>query len=135
MDMREKGKFMHRAGVLLVACLALLAACSEADPRSVGQVEAAIAEHLARNSDLRSDSLRIKATHVRYEGETAVAQVSISASDDPKAVMTMVYELRQGPHGWRVESGAFEGRPGGTSPANPPSLPPGHPPVGGGSPH
>ena len=113
--------------------LLLLLGCGEEAPRPAGEIEAAVASYLSDRSDLRFDRLTIRADRIRYEGDRAVASVSIAASGDPEAAMKMIYQLERGADGWRVVP--MEGTPDtpGTTPPHPdtPSgLPPGHPPTG-----
>ncbi len=130
--------------IVAAAFLLLLeAGCTKESPRSAAQIQTAVAEHLAQRTDLRPGQLLVRAERVRYEGQRAVAQVSIVAADDPKAAMKMVYELEHGEGGWQVVQAAAQPGSVGDSklplvlpPGHPPtqgpgsSLPPGHPPVG-----
>ena len=58
--------------------------------------------YLAANTDLRLDRMSVSADRIRYDGDRAVASVSIVASDDPKASMKMIYELVREEGAWRV---------------------------------
>ncbi len=129
--------------------LVLAIACSEEPPRSAADIEAAVENYLAERTDLRLGQLRVKVDRIRYDGDHASASVSIVASDDPKAAMKMLYELRRDTSGWTVlqpdpsmpAAGSATGS-GGTAPSLPPGhpptgppgegLPPGHPPLDGG---
>lgn len=86
--------------------------------------------------------MEVRADRIRYDADRAVASVSITASDDPKATMKMMYELVQEPGGWKVvppqqstpspgAAGDGQGLPPGHPPTNAPmgGLPPGHPPM------
>lgn len=112
-----------RLAVAAVAVLLALLACGEDEPRSASDVEAAIHGYLSERTDLRVDQMRVRADRIRYDGDRAVASVSIMASDDPKAIMKMMYELVRESDGWRVVPA--------TAPAEGEGLPPGHPPTGG----
>ena len=119
-----------RLAVTAVAVLLALLACGEDEPRSASDVEAAIHVYLSKRTDLRVDEMRVRADRIRYDGDRAVASVSIMASDDPKAIMKMMYELVRESDGWRVvppESAV----PPATAPVEGEGLPPGHPPTGG----
>lgn len=121
---------MMRLPVAAAAALLALLACGRDEPRSASDIEAAIHVYLSERTDLRVDQMRVRADRIRYDGERAVASVSIMASDDPKAIMKMMYELEQGAAGWRVvppESAV----PSVTAPVEGEGLPPGHPPTGG----
>ena len=135
--------------VFLALLLLLALACSGEAPRSAADIEAAVESYLAERTDLRLDHMRVKADRIRYDGDNATASVSIVASDDPKAAMKMLYQLRRDADGWKVlppepTSGSSaplppnhpptSGLPPGHPPTDQPStgLPPGHPPLDGG---
>ena len=141
-------KSVHpRVFFALIPLLAL--ACSGDAPRSAADIEAAVESYLAERTDLRLDQMQVKAERIRYDGEHATASVSIVASDDPKATMKMLYQLRRDSDGWKVlqpepASGSSAPLPpnhpptSGLPPGHPPTvqpnpgLPPGHPPLEGG---
>ena len=113
--------------------LPLLLGCGEEAPRPAEEIEAAVGSYLSGRTDLRFDRLTIRADRIRYDGDRAIASVSIEASGDPEAAMRMVYQLERGADGWRVVP--MEGTPdvsGSTPPAadTASGLPPGHPPTG-----
>jgi hypothetical protein len=122
-----------RARTVSVLALLLLSACGEEAPRSAAEIEAAVETYLSERTDLRSGQMSVRADRIRYEGDRAVASVSIVASDDPMAAMKMIYELERDSNGWRVVPAAASGHSAGTAPPlkeAPSSLPPGHPPTG-----
>ena len=113
--------------------LPLLLGCAKEAPSPAEEIEAAVASFLSDRSDLRFDRLTIRADRIRYDGDRAVASVSIAASGDPEAEMKMIYHLERGADGWRVvPMESTLDAPGITPPhADTPSgLPPGHPPTG-----
>ncbi len=131
----------------LISLLGL--ACSGEAPRSAAEIEAAVESYLAERTDLRLDHMQVRADRIRYDGDHATASVSIVASDDPKAAMKMLYQLRRDPDGWKVlppEPASSSSAPlppnhpptSGLPPGHPPTvqpsqdLPPGHPPLDGG---
>lgn len=132
------------ARVAVVAALAIGLACQDVPTRSAKDIEGAVASYLASRTDLNLGEVHVKATRIRYDGDRAVASVSIAAVGDPQAVMTMLYELQLGPLGWEVvpsvtrspEDGFATGEslPPGHPPLPAPreELPPGHPPLNGG---
>ncbi len=116
---------------LLVCALLMLSACGEEAPLPAAQIEAAVESYLSERTDLRIGEMRVRADRIRYEGDRALASVSISASDDPKAAMQMVYELMRGADGWQVVPPQTPGHATGDDPQSQgtiPGLPPGHPP-------
>ena len=135
---------------LAALALGLFFGCERDEPmHSAVEIEGAVQAHLADRTDLRVGQMRVRADRIRYEGDRALASVSIMASDDPKAAMKMVYELVRESGGWRVvpaetagadpdlqssPHGAPPGLPQGHPPLSPQDggLPPGHPPIGGG---
>ncbi|MDE0102900.1 MAG: hypothetical protein OXN89_11015 [Bryobacterales bacterium] len=127
-----------------VAALAIGLACQDAPTRSAKDIEGAVASYLASRTDLNLGEVHVKATRIRYDGDRAVASVSITAAGDPQAVMTMLYELQMGPSGWEVTPPVSRSQEDGFAtgeslpPGHPPlpapreELPPGHPPLNGG---
>lgn len=132
--------------VVALIALLLFSACAPDRPRSAADIEAAVQAYLEERTDLRVAQMELRADRIRYEGDRALASVSITASDDPKAAMRMVYELVQRENGWKVvppdssvsrTEGLAEGQGGspGLPPGHPPleapgtGLPPGHPPT------
>ncbi len=114
--------------LLTALILSALTGCDDAPPRSAAEIEAAVADYLSGRTDLNLGDLQVSADRIRYDGDRAVASVSITAPEDPQAAMTMFYELRLGPDGWEVVPPAE--RPGAGMPDSPgQKLPPGHPPV------
>ena len=114
--------------VLAVAAAVIGIGCGAAPPRSAADIEAAVSSYLANRADLNLGEVDVKAARIRYDGDRAVASVSISASGDPKAVMTMLYELQLGEAGWEVVPSPAQ-RPGTQPEASQGVLPPGHPPL------
>ena len=122
-----------RVGICCGLALLLLTACESAEaPHSAAEIEAAVEGYLSERTDLRLDRLSVRADRIRYGDDRAVAEVSIVAKDDPKAVMTMMYELERRRDGWRVvpsESSLSGQESSPSAPRVAPSLPPGHPPT------
>lgn len=121
-----------KTSVVALIALLLSSACAQDRPRSAADIEAAVQAYLEERTDLRVAQMEVRADRIRYEGDRALASVSIMASDDPNAVMKMVYELVQRENGWKVvppdasgpQAGGLAGGQGGS-----PGLPPGHPPL------
>lgn len=121
---------MEWATRLLVAFL--LWSCSQGLPHSADKIEAAVAAYLSEKTDLRLGQMTIRADRIRYDGDRAVATVSIVADDDAKAAMSMIYELARDERGWRVvpaERSAHPPVPGQDGAGAGSALPPGHPPT------
>ena len=122
---------MRLASMLAVIACAL-SACDAEEPRSTADIQDAVQSHLSGQTDLRIDQMRVHVDRIRYEGDSALAEVTIAASDDPDAEMKMVYFLERGASGWRVvppDSVTGSQDPSVTSPGSIPGLPPGHPPT------
>lgn len=118
--------------VLGLLALSLCSACEQDLVRSAAEIETAVKDYLSTRTDLRLGSLKVRADRIRYEGDRALASVSIMASDDPQASMTMVYELVHGPGGWQVmaaDGARSSGDSHSMAPGVSPDLPPGHPPL------
>lgn len=132
-------KTMKTPFAALVAFL-LLASCGQDQPRSAADIETAVRSYLEERTDLKVAQMGVRADRIRYEGDRALASVSITASDDPKATMKMMYELVRGANGWEVvppESSAPQAGGPAEAQGGSPGLPPGHPPLdapGGGLP-
>ncbi len=123
---------MRRQLFTSAGALLPLAGCSEEPPLPAAQIEAAIEAYLSEQTDLRIDQMRVRADRIRYDGDRAVASVSIMASDDPQASMQMMYELVEGTDGWEVVPPEAAGPGPAEDPGSPgavPQLPPGHPPA------
>ena len=127
-------------------------AASDAD----AEVRVAIESYLATRSGLNMSAMALIVDKVDYEGDTAVASVTIQAKNEERAKMQMAYNLRRENGEWKVEpseagaghggaagsgapGGAGGGMPSGHPPATQPpasggDLPSGHPPVGGDAP-
>ena len=122
---------MKRVSMLAVMACSLVG-CEAEDPRSAADVQMAVQTYLSGHTDLRADEMRVHVGRIRYEGDSAMAEVTIAASGDPEAEMKMVYFLELGANGWRVvppDSATGGQDPSVTSPGNTPGLPPGHPPT------
>ena len=121
-----------RFAIALAVIAGSLSACGAGEPRSTADVENAVQSYLSGQTDLRVDQMRVHVERIRYEGDSAMAEVTIAASDDPDAKMKMVYFLEQGANGWRVvppDSATSDQGSALTSPSTMPGLPPGHPPT------
>lgn len=122
----------RRAGAVWVLALLALSGCGEALPHSAANIESAVESYLSENTDLRLHQMSVRADRIRYDGDRAVASVSIVAADDPKAAMKMIYELVREEGVWRVvPAAAASSHEGGvpSSHGQPSDLPPGHPPI------
>ena len=121
-----------KLAIMLAVVAGSLAGCEAEEPRSAADVQNAVQAYLSGQTDLRADQMRVHVERVRYEGDSAMAEVRIAASKDPEAAMKMVYFLELGANGWRVvppEPATGEPGSGPTSPGDMPRLPPGHPPT------
>ena len=121
-----------RVSGLTVLALLVLSGCGQDQPRSAAEIEAAVEAYLLGRTDLRVAQMQVRADRIRYEGDRALASVSIMASDDPKAAMKMLYELVHESNGWKVVPPESSGLQTGASPegqGRSPGLPPGHPPT------
>jgi hypothetical protein len=109
-------------------------------------VQKAIQEHLAERSDLALDKMTMVMERVTVDGNTAQAEVVFGVADDPQSRMSYQYDLRREDGRWLVEAGRpsasqlphpemGEAMPGDSSPAEPSSLPEGHPPISEMNPH
>jgi hypothetical protein len=125
-----------RTGVsfLCIALLTLLPSCGSDEGRDI-EVRESIREYLASRSNLAFSKMTLKVDSVEYEGDRATANVTISAREDEKASMQIVYQLRRTDSGWVVEpsapGSAASPHGGGGTPGTQQALPPGHPPAGG----
>ena len=121
-----------KLAIMLAVVTWSLAGCEAEEPRTAVDVQNAVQDYLSGHTDLRADQMRVHVERIRYEGESAMAEVRIAASEDPEAEMKMVYFLELGANGWTVVPpgpATGEGGSGPTSPGDMPGLPPGHPPT------
>jgi hypothetical protein len=125
---------------VLVCCL--LAACNRA-PQDEGAVRQALQEHLSKNAGLDMNAVDMEITNLRFEGNTARAQVAFKPKAAPSEGMQMSYTLERRGEKWVVQGrgaghgGAMGGgmgsggAPGAMQPPAAGELPAGHPPVSG----
>ena len=93
-------------------------------------------DHLSKNTGLDMNSMTVEIKNVRYEGNTAKAEVAFKPKASPDAGMSMNYTLERRGNQWVVAGRADStgAAHGGGTPQTPPAqgggdLPPGHPPV------
>lgn len=106
-------------------------------------IEKAIREHLARRSDLAINQMVMEMKEVKVEGDAqdrAGAYVVFRVTNDPEMQMGYHYDLAREDGAWKVLGGrpaqANSSHPGASADpraADPRALPPGHPPVSGGT--
>ncbi|MCH6553313.1 MAG: hypothetical protein ACE10I_07885 [Candidatus Acidiferrales bacterium] len=108
---------MRAAFVLLVLFVLTLSACQQdpADPKA--EIEAAIHDHLSKQSGLALDKMEMEVQQVDVRGETAEARVVFRIKQG-EGEMLFRYLLRRADDRWVVERGTSGG-----------ALPPGHPPM------
>ena len=101
--------------VLLVLFVLALSACQQepADPKA--EIEAALHDHLSKQSGLALDKMEMEVQQVDVRGDTAEARVVFRIK---QGEMLFRYLLRRAGDRWVVERGASGG-----------ALPPGHPPM------
>jgi hypothetical protein len=106
-----------------------------------GQVQEAIAEHLASRPGIDATRMTVEVESVSVQGDQAEAEVVFRSRDTPDSRMNYHYELRRADGKWTVENGRPSGAEsphpqsgGGEEGAGSGALPEGHPPVGG-NPH
>ena len=110
---------MRAALVLLVLFVLTLSACQQepADPKA--EIEAAIHDHLSKQSGLALDKMEMEVQQVDVRGDTAEARVVFRIKQgEGEGKMLFHYLLRRADGRWVVERGASGG-----------ALPPGHPPM------
>lgn len=108
---------MRAALVLLVLFVLTLSACQQepADPKA--EIEAAIHDHLSKQSGLALDKMEMEVQQVDVRGDTAEARVVFRIKQG-EGEMLFRYLLRRADDRWVVERGTSGG-----------ALPPGHPPM------
>jgi len=124
---------------LAVAVVLLCAGCAQRGAQNnQADVEKAVKEYLAKK-DLSTEAMNIVVRQVQYQGDTAEADVSLTAKSNPQASMTMKYVLkRTGPGSWQVQgpkaggaTGPGHGMPMPEGPAPSPMGPPNPSNLGG----
>jgi hypothetical protein len=126
-----------KTAVILLVLLTLVAAGCGSSASSDTLVRDAILHYLAGRTDLNMGKMNVQVDSLKYEGDTASAEVTISSRDDAQASMQMTYQLRRAGGGWEVvpPTGSTSDAHGGMAPPIVPQaageLPPGHPPAGG----
>ena len=132
---------MRTLFALVVAAALLCAGCAPKGAQTQNDkagVEKALREYLAKKG-MSSDAMTVEVRQVQYQGDTAEADVVISAKSNPSATMNMRYTLkRTGPGSWEVqgrkEAAAGHGMPMPTAPEGPTPSPFGPPGSGAGAP-
>jgi hypothetical protein len=120
----------------LAAALLLSLGCGSTENTEL-LIRDAVLHYLAQRTDLSMGKMDVKIDRLELKGDSATAGVTISARDDAKASMQMVYELRKSGSAWEVVppsggTGAAHGGVPSAGAAEPGGeLPPGHPPTGG----
>lgn len=114
---------------LSISAIFALLACSGGAPQSPEAIETAIHDHLASRGDLDMTEMGVKVDSVRYKGDTAEADVTIGAADNPSAQMQMRYTLRDVDGVWSVDKPDTAGAHGGGMAPPAEEMPEGHPPV------
>lgn len=99
---------------LAVALVLLCAGCAQRSAQnSQADVEKALKEYLT-DKGLSIEAMNIVVRQVQYQGDTAEADVSLTAKSNPQASMTMKYVLkRTGPGSWQVQGPKSGGAAGG----------------------
>ncbi len=108
---------MRAALVLLVLFVLALSACQQKPTDPKAEIEAAIHDHLSKQSGLALDKMEMEVQQVDVRGETAEARVVFRITQG-EGEMLFRYLLRRADGRWVVERGASGG-----------ALPPGHPPL------
>lgn len=115
-------------GLILIASLAW-GSCkgsSKADSKEV--VQKAVEAYIAQRQNLTLANMSLEVADVKFEGETAAAEVKFRSKQSSTLVVTIHYKLKRQGDGWQVETSApasgSPGSPHGTIP--PASAPPAH---------
>jgi hypothetical protein len=129
---------VRRITLILFAVALSLAGCKK-NIETTEAVKGGIVKHLSQNKGLSMTGMDIDVTNVTYKGDEAEATVSFKPKGgDAAAGMVMRYSLKNAGNVWEVVKKADSGAAGHGTTAMPPApaqdLPPGHPPMGAGTP-
>jgi hypothetical protein len=103
-----------RSMVIGFAALALIASgCSRFAGRSRSAVRAAIEQHLREQPGLQMQNMTTEVRDVRFNGDTADAQVRFVSKESPDAFVVIRYQLRRNGGQWQVQSTSRENMGGG----------------------
>ena len=122
---------VSRSTFYLVCSALLLASCNRA-PENKDAVKQGVIEHLTKNSGLDLGSMNVEVTNVTFTGNEAKAAISFQPKGSVGEGMSMDYTLLREGRKWVVQKKAGSGAHADV-PAPAGALPPGHPPLEGGS--
>lgn len=111
---------------ILSLLLVLLAGCAKA-PQNQDAVKQAVLDHLAKRSDMMSQSMKIEVVSVNFRDKEADAVVSVSPKEGGAGIQ-MNYSLVMEGGKWSVKPSA-KGSPHGNTPMPTGEMPAGHPPT------
>ena len=94
---------VNRALVLFAAALAVVGVGCNRAPDDKEAVKAGVVEHLQKNAALDMNQLSVDVGDVKFEGNRAVAQVSIKPKTAPDQGMSMSYTLERRGDKWMVQ--------------------------------
>ena len=103
-----------RAFVLLFGILcALGAGCSSSSKTDSREaVQKAIESYLGQQQNLMLANMDMEVAEVKFEGQTAEAEVKFRSKQSSNLAVSVRYKLKQTQDGWQVESGTSAGGTG-----------------------
>lgn len=91
-------------------------------------VQKAVEAYLQQRPNLALANMSLEVAEVKFEGETATAEVKFRSKQSSALVVSVHYKLKKSGDGWQVETSTpgagAGGNPHGTVPSS--NLPPGH---------
>jgi len=95
---------MRRILIGFAAIALITSGCSRFTGRSRSAVREAIQEHLREQPGLQMQNMSMEVNDVRFQGDTADAQVKFVSRESPQAFVVIRYQLRKQGGKWQVQS-------------------------------
>ena len=106
---------MRAVVVLFLVFILALAGCkSSQKAESKEAVQKAIEAYLEQRKNLMLANMNLEVAEVKFEGETAAAEVKFRSKQSSNLVVNVHYKLKRSGDGWRVESSIPAGGTGGS---------------------
>lgn len=115
-------------GLILISSLALCGCKGGSKAESKEAIQKAVEAYIAQRQNLTLANMSLEVAEVKFEGETAAAEVKFRSKQSSSLVVTIHYKLKRQGDGWQVETSSpasgSSGSPHGTIP--PSGAPPAH---------
>jgi hypothetical protein len=104
-----RSKFESVIGCAALVATAVAASCSRFREQSKPAVRAAIEEHLAQQPGLQMQNMTMQMQDVKFQGDSAEAQVKYLSKESPDIYVQIRYELHKQGGRWQVQASSLVG--------------------------